>query len=367
MKRTIVLALILKVGLLGIAVEQLAAQGKGDEPAVMRNGDINGDGGRNITDALQLLGWLFGDAPSPVEFKVDGDQAARISELERQLAEAKEAIATLEVELEDAPRGCNFPGAYFYYANLRELDFRDANLEGADLRGAYLDLADLRGANLQNANLGGAELNRADLRGANIEGADLRGALLDAGSLVVTVGTPAFMPEDMACDLVGPEWATSRHNGAVWRRMNFSECILEGEEFSFANLIEANLYNAKLSGAVFVESNLSWANLVGADLEGASMYEAELGFARFNGANLIGAELEGARMMGTRFQDADLRNVSFQRAYLRITNMEGADLRGANFTGAILEEVNFNGADLRGVIGLNLGSVNGVPAYMPGD
>ena len=156
MKRTIVVALILKVGFLGIAVEQLTAQDKGDEPAVIINGDINGDGGRNITDALQLLGWLFGDAPSPVEFKVDGDQAARISELERQLAEAKEAIATLEVELEDAPRGCNFPGAYFYYANLRELDFRDANLEGADLRGAYLDLADLRGANLEGASLFGA-------------------------------------------------------------------------------------------------------------------------------------------------------------------------------------------------------------------
>jgi len=385
MKRTIVLALILKVGFLGIAVEQLTAQDKGDEPAVIINGDINGDGGRNITDALQLLGWLFGDAPEPVEFKVDGDQSARISELEEQLENTRAANKALEEQLQAASGRVNLAGANLIKGHFNELDLQGANLEGTDFRGSNLYSADLRSANLQNANLAGADLRGVNLTGANIDGVDLRGVTywegLDFQALLEgTRGEPAFYPDDSACELVGTmidvgiaQISTSLKN------MNLQGCQVEGGALFGPDFTRANLSGINMRGSYLSHANFSQANLEGADLSISRMWRGSLNYATLAGSNLSGTiftevALDRVDLGNANFTDSLLERMAFEGANLEGADFRGArldsvdfyysNLQGANLEGVDLQGANLEGSDLRGAI-LDLEGTVGVPEYMP--
>ena len=67
MKRMILFALVLNAALLGVIAHQLVAIA-GDGPEAAQNGDTNGDGQRDVSDAIHLLSWLFlgGQEPVPV-------------------------------------------------------------------------------------------------------------------------------------------------------------------------------------------------------------------------------------------------------------------------------------------------------------
>ena len=75
MKRMILFALFLNAAILGvIALELVALAGGGEDPVAEVNGDTNGDGTRDISDAVYLLRWLFngGDEPVPVARAQEG-------------------------------------------------------------------------------------------------------------------------------------------------------------------------------------------------------------------------------------------------------------------------------------------------------
>lgn len=91
MKRLTVFALVLNVSVLGVLAHQLVAVAGGD-PAV-QNGDTNGDGSRDIGDAIYLLQWLFSGGTEPVAASCEQDLEARVAELEAQLAGAQAALA----------------------------------------------------------------------------------------------------------------------------------------------------------------------------------------------------------------------------------------------------------------------------------
>ena len=63
------------------------------------NGDTNGDGDRDISDATYYLRWLFQGGPEPVEIVCPVDQSDRVAELEAQLAAAQVQILNRDVEL----------------------------------------------------------------------------------------------------------------------------------------------------------------------------------------------------------------------------------------------------------------------------
>ena len=75
---------------------------------------------------------------------------------------------------------------------------------------------------------------------------------------------------------------------------DFSLSIMEGVDFTAANLTDANLSRADLSAANFYKANLRNADLRGADLRGA-----ELAYA-----NLLGADLRCASITGADFSNA---------------------------------------------------------------
>jgi hypothetical protein len=65
-KRLIAFALVLNAALLAARfVQELPALAQ-EEPTATENGDVNGDGSRDISDAVSLLAWLFQGGPAPV-------------------------------------------------------------------------------------------------------------------------------------------------------------------------------------------------------------------------------------------------------------------------------------------------------------
>ena len=80
MKRIVVFALVLNAALLGVIAHQLVAVAGGGA-VVTENGDTNGDGGRDIGDAIYLLQWLFVGGEEPVEIVCPADQGDRVTEL----------------------------------------------------------------------------------------------------------------------------------------------------------------------------------------------------------------------------------------------------------------------------------------------
>ena len=80
MKRIVVFALVLNAALLGVIAHQLVAIACGGAVAT-QNGDTNGDGARDITDAVYLLSWLFPGGAEPVAFAQQGGNDEEVAEL----------------------------------------------------------------------------------------------------------------------------------------------------------------------------------------------------------------------------------------------------------------------------------------------
>ena len=80
MKRIVVFALVLNAALLGVIAHQLVAIAGGGAVAT-QNGDTNGDGSRDITDAVYLLSWLFQGGAEPVAFAQQGGNDEEVAQL----------------------------------------------------------------------------------------------------------------------------------------------------------------------------------------------------------------------------------------------------------------------------------------------
>ena len=105
-------------------------------------------------------------------------------------------------------------------------------------------------------------------------------------------------------------------------KVNWSNCRLEGMQFTSANLRAANLSSADLSAA---------------NLEGSHLAEADLSFAKLSIANLHNANLGRAQMKGVNLINARLTGADLRHADLSYANLRGADLTGANLEGAIFD------------------------------
>jgi len=72
MKRLLVPALLLNAALLGLRAWQEHEAYASPPLVANENGDTNGDGERDISDALYLLLWLFNDGPAPAAIAQEG-------------------------------------------------------------------------------------------------------------------------------------------------------------------------------------------------------------------------------------------------------------------------------------------------------
>jgi hypothetical protein len=104
--------------------------------------------------------------------------------------------------------------------------------------------------------------------------------------------------------------------------VNWNNCNLSGLRGDSADLLGAQVRNARLDAA-----QLSNARLVGADLE----------FTSLNLCDLRAADLSQANLRGVNLRGSDLRYATLAQANLAYANLSEARLEGADLRGAILD------------------------------
>ena len=167
------------------------------------------------------------------------------------------------------------------------------------------------------------------------------------------------------------EFETS-DRGKLIREKRCTNCNLDNQNFTKAELTGAVLSKSSLSGANFTNANLTLAIFSDADLSGANFDRANLHQAAFYGAkligtNLLGANLSSAKLVYAKLKGSQLRNANLSNADLKFADFQQADLRDANLTGADLSNADLAYADLRKAIltGAKLDSTNLSGATMP--
>ena len=106
MRKLLVIALLVNAALLTvITFREFSGVEAGGEPVATENGDTNGDGVRDLSDAVALLSWLFQGGPEPVAFadlELEAQLEAAQADLavcQGQLAASQDELAALEGQL----------------------------------------------------------------------------------------------------------------------------------------------------------------------------------------------------------------------------------------------------------------------------
>lgn len=107
---------------------------------------------------------------------------------------------------------------------------------------------------------------------------------------------------------------------------NIAPQDLSGRDFSFTDLVSADLSGKNLQDSNFTSANLVLANLKGADLRRAILISAYLREADFTGADLRGATLDYPSIQKTNFTNADLRESELKRVCFSDAIWTGAKL-----------------------------------------
>ncbi len=157
--------------------------------------------------------------------------------------------------------------------------------------------------------------------------------------------------------LEGKDFAWAELPDADLRGAELSSCRLEGADLQGALLKGARLVAAQLKGADLRRADLRQADLRGADLLQARLVRADLRGAELRGARLPRADLQGALiegadlreavLQGTRLRDLELREARLAGADLRWSDLQGANLQRAALEGVRLQGARLGGADLR--------------------
>lgn len=90
--------------------------------------------------------------------------------------------------------------------------------------------------------------------------------------------------------------------------------ILDGADFTGANLIGSSFENISLKNTFFDKANLTEANFRNTTMSDARLEGAICHFTNFAGANLAGASFDSAQLQGADIMGADVRETSFRSA-----------------------------------------------------
>lgn len=118
-----------------------------------------------------------------------------------------------------------------------------------------------------------------------------------------------------------------------WHGCNKKTLMLDGSDFTKANLTGADFSYTDLRHSIFAGANMTKAKLIRTLLNNASADNAN--FDRVEGYRAV-------------FQDARANGTSFKSGELQRANFAGAQLRGADFEKADLSRVIFDKANITG-------------------
>jgi fluoroquinolone resistance protein len=121
------------------------------------------------------------------------------------------------------------------------------------------------------------------------------------------------------------------HRGTAFLRCRFRR----------ASLMLAEFHGCKLTGSVFESATLRPLRVEGGDWSYVRMRQADL-----RGVSLRGVRLAEADLTDADLTDVDLREADLSFATLRGAKLNGTDLRGARVTGVDLSLLDLRGARL---------------------
>jgi uncharacterized protein YjbI with pentapeptide repeats len=224
-------------------------------------------------------------------------------------------------------------------ARMSECELANASLRGASLAGADLTAAGMEGVDLTEADLTGAVLERAVLRRASLiransgdavfVGADFTGALLRDGGFDGSDFSEAVLDEVDARDA---SFGAAEFGGVRAVRAVFMGASMTGLRAADAlDMSESNFSQIQAAESIWTGATLTGADFGYALLDGADFTDADLGRANLSAARLRAARFANADLTSAWLIQADIFEGNFERA-----NLTGADLRGANLYGAEL-------------------------------
>jgi len=224
---------------------------------------------------------------------------------------------------------CDFNGSTFKESNIGNASFeyctfKDASFRGADLRDARFHRCDFEpsGSDPDVTTC----FNRANMQKAWLHYSDFSGCLMQK-----IAGEDIYL---LSSKFVGTDLFRAELDGAS---------VIEGCDFSSANLAESSFRYAKLWKAKFDKANLRGVDFTDGRLWKCDFTNTDLRDAIFDGASLENVDFKSANLEGAKFRlsngrIATLKNVSF---------MWNTSLRNSEFDGCKLERVRF-WADMTG-------------------
>ena len=143
-----------------------------------------------------------------------------------------------------------------------------------------------------------------------------------------------YMPS-LRADLSGLDLTNFKTlKGYNFYKVNFSNCILKGIDFTGSEFRKAHLQNADLTSAVFdfcnleyallIHSNLNQSSFKRANLEGANLSDTSLFKTNFSNAILSGSSLMWAKIIETNFRNSDLTNTRVYGASIWNSDLENS-------------------------------------------
>lgn len=194
-----------------------------------------------------------------------------------------------------------------------------------------------------------------------------------AAGIAVAFSAFIYAPKAVAANC-----SASPAPGVDWQDCRKRNLILEGSDFSSANLSDADFSSSDLRDTKLEKTDLSKAALAramfdssaagGANFEKALGYrtsfkntmladakftKAEMQRSDFTGATLTGADFGSSELGRANFADADINGTNFRYANLARANLKTAKFSTPiDFTGAYFYLTQIEGVDLSGTTGL---------------
>ena len=121
--------------------------------------------------------------------------------------------------------------------------------------------------------------------------------------------------------------------GVVWEKCRKRNIIMDGTDFSEANLSNSDFTSSDLRGSTFDNANLEKVTLLRASLSGSSAKNANF---------------EGALAPRVDFSDSDLENANFEKSEVYRSDFSNSNLTNGNFSKAEMARVDFAVDNLSG-------------------
>ena len=249
----------------------------------------------------------------------------------------------------------NLSGAVLRKANLQAAQFTDSAMESADLSGANLQEASLLGARLANVKIEGANLKDCDFTNADLSGVDTSAPEFATATIIRRIQDIEQTLQEKITE--HKKWVESVTK--LGRRLILSDCDIAGlqmaqvdwsaAEFIAVNMGGINLVGATIPRTSFIRCFQRNANMADTDARGAKFVSCMLDGADFSRANLSPIVMSNGRKLSAIFEDSKLRKAMFRGSQCEYASFRGADLKDTDFSGALLNGADFSGANLDGV------------------